>query len=126
MLINLNRITNFIKQIEILFFPFSWRGIIKQWDCFNISTKNMIGNGKNTSFWHDKWCYEINLEYEFEDLYESSVNKTKTKYHSISRWKLALEFRRYLTGYLVDRFYALLLCISQIQIGENFDMKTGS
>lgn len=81
-----------------------WRGVIKQFDHFSICSKNKVCNGLETSFWFDRWCGEIKLEYEFPELFELTQNKSDGVYqHRMEgRWKF--EFRRNLTGNLVDEY----------------------
>jgi len=55
----------------------------------------VVGNGKATSFWHDKWCGQVTLADKFPQLYiiseerDCSVETMKQK-----NWRLT--FRRLL------------------------------
>jgi len=35
----------------------------------------VVGNGKNTNFWHDKWCGQVSLKDKFPQLYEINLEQ---------------------------------------------------
>ena len=55
----------------------------------------LVGNGKDTSFWHDKWCGNVSLKDNFPQLFE--INKEQ--FWSVATMKnrnWRLTFRRWL------------------------------
>jgi hypothetical protein len=48
-----------------------------------------VGDGKNTSFWHDRWCGLVSLADKFPDLYEISEDR-ECSFETMKqrRWKL--------------------------------------
>ena len=51
-----------------------WRGILKHLDSFLLSTKVILENGEDTTFWKDYWCSYINFPNLFSDHFNLTVD----------------------------------------------------
>jgi hypothetical protein len=49
-----------------------WNDLLKVRNVYLKERSMVVGNGKNTSFWHDRWCGLISLVDKFPDLYKIS------------------------------------------------------
>jgi hypothetical protein len=55
----------------------------------------VVGNEKNTNFWHDRWCGLVSLVDKFSDLYQiSNEQDCFVEYMKLKNWRLS--FRRWL------------------------------
>jgi hypothetical protein len=55
----------------------------------------IVGNGKSTSFWHDRWCGLVSLADKFPGLYEiSKEQQCSVEFMKLRNWRLS--FRRWL------------------------------
>jgi len=52
-----------------------WADLLKIRDIYLQGRKVIIGNGKKTLFWKDKWLYEKSLEVLFPDLFAMCLNQ---------------------------------------------------
>lgn len=74
----------------------------------------IVGDGKNTSFWHDKWCGAVSLADKFPSLYEICEDQ----YCSVAALKQRgwrLKFRRWLHEELQNqlrRLHDLIFCFN--------------
>ena len=80
----------------------------------------VVGNGKTTSFWHDRWCGLVSLADKLPSLYnisedqECSVESMKLK-----NWRLS--FRRWLHEDLQIQLRRLQDIVHRFSINEEKD-----
>lgn len=74
----------------------------------------VVGNGKNTSFWHDKWCGQVSLKDKFPQLYEINLEQNcSVSFNKQRSWRLS--FRRWLHEELHTQLRRLWIsCIATI------------
>jgi hypothetical protein len=66
----------------------------------------VVGNRKNTSFWHDRWCGLVSLADKFPGLYKiSNEQDCSVEYMKLKNWRLF--FRRWLHEDLQCQFRRL-------------------
>ena len=75
--------------------PPVWNDLLKVKDLYLKGRSVVIGDGKSTSFWHDRWCGLVSLADKFPRLFEISEDLECTvETMKQRRWKLKL--RRWL------------------------------
>ncbi|GFZ00894.1 hypothetical protein Acr_14g0005290 [Actinidia rufa] len=52
-----------------------WKGIMKEWEDFNLHISHQVGTGRKTVFWHDIWCCQEPLRERFPELFALSTNQ---------------------------------------------------
>jgi hypothetical protein len=72
-----------------------WNDLLKVRHIYLKGRSMMVGNGKSTSFWHDKWCGLVSLADKFPELYQISIEQDcSVEYMKLKSWRLS--FRRWL------------------------------
>jgi hypothetical protein len=72
-----------------------WNDLLKVKHIYLKGRSVRIGDGKNTRFWHDRWCGLVSLVDKFPSLYEISEDQEcSVETMKQRRWKL--KFRRWL------------------------------
>jgi hypothetical protein len=72
-----------------------WNDLLKVRHVYLKGRSMKVGNGKNTSFWHDRWCGLVSLADKFPDLYKLCVDQDcSVEYMKMKKWRLS--FRRWL------------------------------
>ena len=72
-----------------------WNDLLKVKHIYLKGRSMRIGDGKTTSFWHDRWCGLVSLADKFPSLYEISEDQEcSVETMKQRRWKL--KFRRWL------------------------------
>lgn len=97
-----------------------WNDLLKVRHIYLKDRSMMVGNGKMTSFWHDKWCGLVSLADNFPRLYainneqEASVANMKQ-----NRWHLT--FRRWLHEELQNQLRWLYDIVMRCDTNEERD-----
>jgi hypothetical protein len=76
--------------------PF-WKGLMKVKDDFLKRGSFKIGDGKNTSFWEDKWLGNAPLSQQYPSLFNIAERKHVSVAHVLENNPLQISFRRILT-----------------------------
>lgn len=110
-----------IEYMWLFFSPF-WQGVLQE-KKFNwhIGINKILGNGESILFWFDRWTSESSLKILFPDLFEIAVKSNILVAQIFSEGIYNIQFRRQLTGYLVDKFYSLMDHIAQFNPSISID-----
>jgi len=86
-----------------------------------LNTKVTLGNGKDSAFWKGVWCSESCPS----NLYPVLNTLTCDSDVSVDDWKLSqiFQFRRNLTGTLVDQFQEMQLVSDRVPYTEDGDRR---
>ena len=87
-------------------------------DFFSLSSAIVLGNGRRTLFWRDKWAGNICLRDEFPRLFSLSNEKfgTVNMFYSIrdAQGNWSLNFRRALFSWEVEEMNRLSFALSNV------------
>jgi hypothetical protein len=78
----------------------------------------IIGNGKDTSFWQDRWAGKCALMSHFHHLFQLCQQPNIFVYEVVMSRGLALSFSRTLTGVLLVELNALYNMVSNISLSS--------
>jgi hypothetical protein len=84
-----------------------WKGILGVRDLFYKHRKQVMGNGKSTSFWNNAWCDEMPLSVIFPRPFDQAHDKNITVEKVLYLNFQALSFSIRLLGDLVSLFVNL-------------------
>jgi hypothetical protein len=83
-----------------------WNDLLKVRHIYLKGRSVVVGNGKNTSFWHDRWCGLVSLADKLPELYAISKEQDcSVEYMKLKKWHLS--FRRWLHEDLQCQFRRL-------------------
>jgi hypothetical protein len=80
----------------------------------------VAGDGKNTSFWHDKWCGLVSFADKFPQLYEISEDQ-ECSIEALKRRDWRLKFRRWLYKDLQNQLRRLYDMVHHFNINSEKD-----
>ena len=91
-----------------------WNDMLKVRNVYTRGRSMIVGDGKSTSFWHDRWCGLVSLADKFLGLYEiSDEQDCSVEYMKKKNWRPS--FRRWLHEDLQNqlrRLYDTIYCFS--------------
>jgi hypothetical protein len=83
-----------------------WNDLLKVRNIYLKERSMVVGNGRSTSFWHDRWCGLVSLADKFPELYKiSDKHECPVEYMRLKNWHLS--FRRWLHEDLQCQFRRL-------------------
>jgi hypothetical protein len=98
-----------------------WKGILDIRDNFYKYCKNKVGNGSNTSFWHNIWCDLEPLSSKYASLFDIAYDKDITVEKAFSSAFRAVNFRRRIYGALEVDYNNLITQCNNTDISEEDD-----
>jgi hypothetical protein len=65
-----------------------WNDLLKVRHVYLKGRSMVVGNGKSTSFWHDRWCGLVSLADKFPDLYKiSNEQDCSVEHMKLKNWR---------------------------------------
>jgi hypothetical protein len=81
----------------------------------------ILGNGKDTSFWQDRWVGECALMSSYHHLFQLCQQPNISVYEVVMSRGYALSFSRTLTGVLLVELNVLYIMLSNISLSTESD-----
>jgi hypothetical protein len=97
-----------------------WADLLKIRDIYLQGRKVIIGNGKKTLFWKDKWLYEKSLEVLFPDLFAMCLNQNITV-EQVKKDPIVVKFTRWLVDRWRNDWEQILVDTFSVNMGLNDD-----
>jgi len=97
-----------------------WNDLLKVRHIYLKGRTMQVGNGKSTSFWHDKWCGLVSLADKFPELYQINVEQ-KCLVEEMKRKNWRPSFRRWLHEDLQNKYTQLLDIVFRYSLNSDKD-----
>jgi hypothetical protein len=98
-----------------------WRSLNKIKHYFKLGSRFLVGNGRKTFFWTDRWLGESPLAVRFERLFDICTSKEITVAEALPVSATSLQFRRSFGPLELDLWAALVQETSSVELSSTED-----